>query len=500
MKAILVGLAALLTPLGAGACSSPRAEIPPAGPPAANVARAAAPPPAAPRPAAVQARAERQRTAKEQLGEPRLAGERARPAPASALRASAPPASAPRVGDWPSWRGPAFNGSTAEGQYPTRWSVDDAAWKVDLPGKGVSTPVAWGDRIYLTTPADGQDALLALDRNGKQAWLTKLGNESLPRHQSLASSCNASPVTDGTGVFARFRSGRLVALEPDGKLRWQVDLTERFGPEQLFWDTGSSPVLTPDCVVVARMHHGDSWVAGFDKRTGEQRWLVKRNYQAPSENDNGYTTPVFFRHDGQSAFLLWGSDRLTAHSAKDGTLLWECGGFNSDGMRNWPAIASPVVQGGVAVVPVGRDDRPGQASVQAVRLGGQGDVTATHRAWERADVGVFCSTPVEYQGRVYLLRHRGGVVCLDPASGKSIWEDAFPKSASSYYSSPIVANGVLYAAREDGTVFAARVGEKFELLGENPMGERIVASPVPIGDALLIRTDKTLYCIAAKRP
>lgn len=410
------------------------------------------------------------------------------------------PAAGVQPGDWPAWRGPAASGSTAAGEYPTRWTAEDAAWKVALPGKGVSTPIVSGDRIYLTTPADGQDAILALDRNGKQAWLAKLGPESRPRHQSLASSCNASPVTDGKGVFARFRSGRLAALELDGRTRWQVSLDERFGPEQLYWDAGSSPVLTDDCVVVARMHHGESWVAGFDKKTGEQRWLQKRNYQTPSENDNGYTTPVLFQHQGRPALLIWGADRLTAHSASDGKLLWECGGFNPAGTQNWPAIASPVIQGDIAVVPVGRDDRRDQARVHGIRLGGSGDVTTTHRAWQRDDTGVFCCTPVEYKGRIFLVRHRGGVVCLDPATGKTTWEDTFPRASSSFYSSPVVANGILYAAREDGTVFAARVEDKFELLSENAMGERIVASPVPAGNCLLIRGEQNLYCIpGAKR-
>jgi outer membrane protein assembly factor BamB len=358
----------------------------------------------------------------------------------------------------------------------------------------VSTPIVWRDRIYLTTPADGQDAVLALGRDGKQAWLAKLGPESAPRHRTLASSCNASPVTDGKGVFARFRSGRVVALELDGRVRWQINLDERFGPEQLFWDAGSSPALTNDCVVIARMHHGESWVAGFDKQTGEQRWLQKRNYQTPNENDNGYTTPVMFEHQGRPAFLLWGADHLTAHSAADGSLLWEAGGFNPAGTAFWPAIASPVVHEGMVIVPVGRDDRR-QARVHGIRLGGSGDVTTTHRAWQRDDTGVFCSTPVEYKGRIYLLRHRGAVVCLDPATGKTLWEDAFPRASSSYYSSPVVANGILYAAREDGTVFAARVGEKFELLSENDMGERIVASPAPAGNSLLIRGEQSLYCI-----
>jgi len=409
------------------------------------------------------------------------------------------PAAGLQSSDWPAWRGPSSSGSTTTGEYPTRWTPADASWKAALPGKGVSTPIVAGDRIYLTTPADGQDAVLALDRSGKQAWLSKLGPESPPRHRTLASSCNASPVTDGKGVYARFRSGRVVALELDGKVRWQVELDKQFGPEVLFWDAGSSPVLTEDCVVVARMHHGESWVAGFDKKTGAQRWIQKRNFQTPNENDNGYTTPVFFQHQGQPAFLLWGADHLTAHSAKDGSLLWTAGGFNPAGTGFWPAIASPVVHDGMAIVPVGRDDRPNQARVHGIKLTGSGDVTATNRAWQRDDLGVFCCTPVEYKGRVYLLRHRGGVVCLDPATGKTVWENAFPRASSSFYASPIIANGVLYAAREDGVVFAARVGEQFELLSENAMGERILASPVPAGDSILLRAEQHLYSIPAKK-
>src|SRR5207247_2145936 len=141
--------------------------------------------------------------------------------------------------------------------------------------------------------------------------------------------------------------------------------------------------------------------------------------------------------------------------AADGSLLWECGGFNPAGTQNWPAIATPVIYNGIAVVPVGRDDR-NQARMQGIRITGAGDVSATNRAWQRDDTGVFCSTPVEYNGRIYLLRHRGGVVCLDPATGKTVWEDAFPRASSSFYSSPVIAHGVLYAAREDGVVLAAR--------------------------------------------
>ena len=403
----------------------------------------------------------------------------------------------PRVlaDDWPSWRGPIGNGSTSTGNYPTAWNVESVSWKFTLPGKGSSTPILWHDRIYLTTPSEGQDAVLALDLQGKQMWLTRLGPQSPPKQRILSSSCNGSPVTDGKGIFVYFRSGRLSALELDGSVRWTVDLTAKFGPEKLFWDSGTSPVLTDDGVILSRLHQGDSWIAAFDKATGALRWQQKRNYEVPSENDNGYTTPVFFKYQGRTAFLIWGAEHLTAHSASDGSVLWTCGQFNPEGKANWPTIASPVICGNLAIVPVGRDDRSGQGHLHAVRLDGSGDVTGTHRVWKRDDVGVFVSSLVEYQGRVYLLRPRGNIVCLDPVTGNTIWTGSLPRTNASFYASPVIANGVLYAAREDGVVFAARVQDKFEVLSENPMHERIIASPAIADGRLLLRGDEHLFCI-----
>lgn len=401
--------------------------------------------------------------------------------------------------DWPNWRGPNGNGSVASGDFPTSWTANNAAWKYVLPGKGSSTPIVLGDRIYLTTPAAGQDAVLALTLQGERAWQTPLGTESAARHR-LGSSCNASPVTDGNGIFVYFRSSRLAALELDGSVRWNKDLAKEYGQEELFWDQGTSPVVTEDHVILTRMHAGESWIAGFDKATGELRWQQKRNYETPPENDNGYTTPVFFQYQGKSAFLVWGADHLTAHAAEDGALLWTCGGFNPDGTGLWPAIASPVISGNLAIIPVGRDDREGQSRMHAIRLDGAGDVTGTHRAWQRDDVGVFVCSPVEFEGRIYLLRPRGEIVCLAPESGQTIWAEALPRARPSYYASPIIANGVLYAAREDGVVFAARVAGKFELLGENPMNEQIVASPVADQGRLLLRGEQHLFCIEKPKP
>ncbi len=398
--------------------------------------------------------------------------------------------------DWPNWRGPHGNGSIETGKYPTRWHATNVLWKTVLPGKGSSTPIALDRRIYVTAPADGQDTLLAFDFDGAALWRTELGAESRPKHRTLGSSANASPVTDGKGLFVYFRSGTFAALELDGTVRWKLNLVEQFGRDQLFWDQGSSPVVTDKEVVMVRLHGGDSWLAGFDKATGGLRWRQSRNFETPVENNNAYNTPMPHRHAGKPALLVWGADHLTAHDAANGETLWSCGGFNPDATGYWPAIATPVIAGDLAVVPVGRDDRSGQSRVHGIKLGGEGDVTATHRLWKREDLGVFVSSPAVYKGRIYLLRHRGGVVCLDPATGKTVWSDALPEDKSPYYASPIIANGILYAAREDGVVFAARVDERFELLGANPMGERIVASPVPVANRLLLRGDSHLFCVA----
>ena len=396
--------------------------------------------------------------------------------------------------DWPSWRGPSHNGSRAGKNYPTKWSPDSVAWKAELPGKGASCPIVWKERIFLTSPDNGSDSVLAFDLEGNQIWKTRLGKETPPKHRKLGTSSNASPVTDGTGLFVYFKSGNFAALEMDGKVRWKRNLAKEFGKQKLYWDQGSSPVIMDDLVILPRLHAGDSWVAGFDKATGKIRWKTERNYKVPAENDNGYTTPIPVRHDGRNALLVWCSDHVTTYAANDGSLLWECGGFNPAGRKLWPPIATPVVSGDIAVIPVGRDDRK-QAEIHAVRLGGKGNVTRTHRLWERDDFGVFAASLIAYEGRVYLLRNKGGVVCLDPATGKPFWEAELPKAASAYYASPVIAGGILYAAREDGMVFSARVGKKFELMGENRMGEQILATPVPFDGQLLVRTSESLYCV-----
>lgn len=391
---------------------------------------------------------------------------------------------------WPAWRGPQSSGSTSGGSYPAGWQDgENILWKVELPGAGCSTPAVWNEHILVTCPVDGQDALLDLDWSGRVRWQTSVGPEKPGKHRN-GSGSNPSPVTDGRLVFAYFKSGHLAGLDLEGKLLWKTNLQERFGRDTLYWDIGTSPVLVDGAVVAAVMHSGESYLAAFDKETGALVWKVARNYKTPVEGDHSYATPIVIEHQGRQAILVWGAEHLTAHAADDGRVLWSCGGFNPQRKGNWVAVASAVVADQMAIVPYGRGSH-----LAGVRLGGEGDVTATHRVWTREDAGAFVPTPAVSGGRLYLLGDSGQVTCLDPSTGSTLWSERLPKHRAKYYASPVVADGKLYAPREDGVVLVAQVEGSFALLSENDMGERVIASPVPVGGRLLIRGQQHLFCI-----
>lgn len=402
-------------------------------------------------------------------------------------------APAEELADWPKWRGPDDTGSSPLVGLPIEWNAENVQWKTELAGKGCSTPIVWHNTIYVTAPIDDNDGLIALDANGKSKWNVQFGSENPGKHRN-GSGCNASPTTDGKHVFVYFKSGTLAAVDFQGKTAWKINLVERYGPDTLFWDHGTSPVLTKDYVVMARMHGGESWLAAFDKATGELAWKVARNYETPIECDHGYSTPVVIDFHGEESLLTWGAEHLTIHHAKTGKLVWTCGGFNPEGNKLWPTIATPVVVGDVAVIAYGRNDR-GIPRLHGVRLDGTGDVTATNRLWDRDDIGTFVPSPAVYQEKIYLVGDKGKVTCFAPATGKTIWEGDFPKHRARYYGSPLIAGGTLYAPREDGIISVADVREGFQMLGENDMGESVIASPVPVPGRLLLRGTESLFCV-----
>ena len=193
--------------------------------------------------------------------------------------------------DWMNWRGPAQNGSSTQMGLPHALGEEQLQWKIELPGTGCSTPIVVGDSVYLTAPEAGKDTLVCVDDAGVKKWERSFGKEDPGRHRN-GSGSNASPVSDGQGVFAYFKSGTLAAVELDGSIRWQLDLVEKYGKAKMFWSHGTSPVLTKKHIVMARICAGKSWLAAFDKQTGKLAWKVERNFKTPKEGDQGYATPL----------------------------------------------------------------------------------------------------------------------------------------------------------------------------------------------------------------
>ena len=304
-----------------------------------------------------------------------------------------------------------------------------------------------------------------------------------------ASGSNPSPTTDGQYVFVYFKSGRFACLNMQGETVWTKNLQELYGEDTLWWDLGTSPVLTKNLVVVACMQSDVSYLVAFEKGTGEVAWKQDRNLDAPSESAQSYTTPVVLTRGDREVIIALGADHVTAHDASTGKQIWIAGDFNPNGQPNWRSIASPVVSGDLLIAPYARG-----RTLTAIRLGGEGNVTTSHFVWEEgpsADV----PSPAAHDGKVFVCTDRGQVIVVDAQTGKHVSELRLPRSRSNFWSSPILADGHLYATNKDGTTFVVRVGEKLEVVAENKLEDYTVATPVLYGGRAYIRTDQYLYCI-----
>ncbi|MFM7109315.1 MAG: PQQ-binding-like beta-propeller repeat protein [Planctomycetaceae bacterium] len=412
---------------------------------------------------------------------------------------------AARAADWPAWRGPGGDGTAPGASFPAAWSPDaNVVWRVKLPGLGASTPAVSGDRIVVTCAIAGHNAAIGLDRAGDERWRRVLGPERVGKHKK-ATAANPSPVADGTHVWVYFKSGELACLAlATGEVVWRTNLQERFGEDTLWWDLGTSPVLTKTAVVVAVMQTGPSYLVALDRATGTLRWKHDRDVPAPEEAAQSYSTPLVIAGDkakGEPAEMLvvLGADHVTAHDAADGRELWRVGGLNPKADRFFRSIASPVLAGELVIAPYARG-----STLTAIRRGGTGDVTATHVAWSRTGIGADVPTPAFAAGRVVVCGDKGAVECVDPATGATLARHALPANRNAYSSSPVVVDGKLVLTREDGhsTLLdwppPAGADAAWPEVGTGDVGEMTVATPVCVDGRILLRTHDSLWCIGAK--
>ena len=409
---------------------------------------------------------------------------------------------------WPQWRGPLGTGVAPDADPPVQWSEDDnVRWKSPLPGLGHSTPVVWGDRVFLTTAVPYGEKLpprysgrpgahdnlpvtqrhkfvvLAMARDsGKLLW-EKVVHQDLPHEggHNTASLASNSPVTDGEHVFASFGSHGLYCLDLDGKVVWQTKLGKMHSKHG--HGEGSSPALHGDTLIVNFDHEGDSFLVAFEKRSGRQQWRASR------DEVTSWATPIIVEVDGRPQVIVSGTDRIRGYDLESGQIIWECGGMAAN------IVATPVYADGLVFAGSSYEKR----ALLAIRVAGaEGDITdSDHVVWSRFRGTPYVPSPLLYGDALYFLTHYQGILSrVDAATGNDKPGAFRLGRLRNIYASPVGAAGRVYITDLDGATMVISHEEVPRLLAVNQLDDSFSASAVLVGDQLLLRGAKHLYCLA----
>jgi outer membrane protein assembly factor BamB len=401
--------------------------------------------------------------------------------------------------NWPHWRGPAMNGVSTEKGLPVKWSTtENIAWKLAMPGRSGSTPIIWGENIFLnvgTADGSGELELWNLDRNnGQVRWKGHIaGGNHIERKQNMSSP---SPVTDGQTVWVMTGVGVLKAFDFKGKELWTRDIQKDYGAFGLNWGYASSPLLHDGSLYVQVLHgmktDDPSYVMRIDGKSGKTVWKVERPTKAIRESPDSYTTPALFRYGNTVEIAITGGDVVTGHDPATGKELWRMDGLNPTNNPFQRIIASPLAVGDILIAPT--REKP----MLAIKGGGRGDITTTHRAWS-FDNGPDVPTPVSDGTLLYSVTDRGVAYALDVKSGTVVYGPERLKP-DSYSASPVLAEGKIYVTSEnEGLTSVYRAGPKFELLAENPLNDYCLSSPAVSDGQIFIRTTGHLWAIGQRR-
>ncbi|HSF24470.1 MAG TPA: PQQ-binding-like beta-propeller repeat protein [Blastocatellia bacterium] len=396
--------------------------------------------------------------------------------------------------NWPQWRGPLLNGISSEKNLPTRWSAEEnVTWKLAMPSWTGATPVIWGERIFLNVAQENDLYLWCVDRTkGETIWKKLLGGGNTKmRKQNMSSP---SPVTDGNSVWVMTGTGVLKAFDFNGNEQWARDVQKDYGRFGLNWGYASSPLLYEDALFVQVLHgmrtDEPSYVMRIDKKTGKTVWKVDRPTAAITESPDSYTTPALLRYGTATEIVITGGDCVTGHDPATGKELWRANGLNPENHPFYRIVASPVVFEGVVYAPT--RVKP----LLAIRSGGRGDVTKSHKLWEFAN-GPDVPTPVTDGKYFYIADDRGVMFCLDAKTGQAVWGPQRIKPGT-YSSSPVLADGNLYVTNEDGLTTVVKAGPKFEVVAENNLNDYTLSSPAISDGQIFMRTAQYLYCIGKR--
>ena len=417
--------------------------------------------------------------------------------------------------DWPHWRGPSTSGVSTETGLPVEWSAKSGvAWTAPIPGLGISSPIVWRDRVYVTSQrgsgvsrpgprlVQGADAaaagevalgrgagsavagavtfvVSAFDRaTGKPAWefSTAAAGDLPPVHEkhNLASS---SPVTDGQRVYAWFGTGQIVAVDLSGKSVWERNLAQDYGAFVINWGHASSPTVYRDTLVLLCYHEKASYLLALDTRTGATRWKVDQPAGTTS-----YSTPLVIEAGGRAEIVVNSSIGVAGHSLATGEQLWH---FRED--NRFP-VPMPLQHNGVIYTSRGYRSSP----FMAITPGGRGDIASSHVIWRVPSGGPYISSLVHYEGLIYMMGDVGVLTVTDAKTGERVHQE---RLGGVYSASPVAADGKVYLLSEDGETIVLAAGRTPRVLARNRLPARQLASPAISGGRLFIRSDDQLYAI-----
>lgn len=402
--------------------------------------------------------------------------------------------------NWPQWRGENHNGISTTVSVPTKWNREDnVLWRLPMPGPAGSTPIAWGDRIFLTTvDKDGALFLLCIRDDGNELWRRTLDTGNQDVRGDEGNSASNSPATDGKHVWAMVASGVLACFTVDGDEVWRFNVADRYGKLDIQFGMTSSPILDDDKLYLQLIHGEGSAdteearVVCLDAKSGKEIWVQKRITGATQENEHSYTSPIIYRDSQRSYLVTHGGDYAVAHSLEDGKEIWRyC--LNPHGASYHPTlrfVASPVAGDGMIVVPSAKN-----GPYVAISANAAGDIPERGDAimWREEKGTPDVPSPLVHDGLAYLCRENGILVCLDAKTGEQVYENRL--FSDRYRASPILANGNLYMVARKGIVSVVKAGREFQLVAENDMDEPTSSSPIVANGRIYIRTFDALYAI-----
>jgi outer membrane protein assembly factor BamB len=414
---------------------------------------------------------------------------------------------------WPTWRGPSTTGVSAETGLPAEWSDSRSiAWKSPVRGLGISSPIVVNQFVVVTSQVDtgevrqgprlvqsgnaaesGERAMqpvgsgvervtflvTAFDRaSGRRAWEAEVPSAGpLPFVHEKHNLASPSPTSDGERVYAWFATGQIAAIDLSGKVVWAKHLGTEYGPFQINWGHGTSPVVHNGTLLLVCYHERASYLLALDARTGAERWRVN----APSPATS-YSTPIVVQAGTRAEIVVNSSVGVSGHDLMTGQRLWY---FNED--NRFP-VPSPLVHNGIIYTSRGYRSSP----FMAIRPGGQGDISTSHVLWRVPSGAPYISSLVYYDGLIYMVGDVGVLTVTDATTGERVHQE---RIGGVYTASPVAGDGKVYLLSEDGETIVISASRTPKVLARNRLTARQLASPAIAGGRLFIRSDDALYAI-----